>query len=33
MEDPELTFDTLVAWGRFAELFAYREDKEVLTFE
>lgn len=33
MEDPELTFDTLVAWGRFAEIFAYREDKEVLTFE
>jgi NitT/TauT family transport system ATP-binding protein len=32
-EDPELTFDTLVAWGRFAELFAYREDKEVLTYE
>jgi NitT/TauT family transport system ATP-binding protein len=33
MEDPELTFDTIVAWGRFAELFAYREEKEVLTFE
>jgi len=33
MEDPELTFETLVAWGRFAELFAYRDEKEVLTFE
>jgi len=33
MENPELTFETIVAWGRFAELFAYREEKEVLTFE
>ena len=33
MEDPEHTFDTLVAWGRFGEIFAYREDKEILTFE
>jgi NitT/TauT family transport system ATP-binding protein len=31
MEDPERTFETLVAWGRFGELFAYREDKEILT--
>ncbi len=33
MEDPEQTFDTVVAWGRFGELFAYREDQEALTFE
>jgi len=33
MEDPEQTFETIVAWGRFAELFAYREEKEVLTYE
>ena len=33
MEDPEHTFDTLVAWGRFGGVFAYREDKQVLTFE
>jgi NitT/TauT family transport system ATP-binding protein len=33
MEDPELTFETLVAWGRFGELFAYRKDRGVLTFE
>jgi NitT/TauT family transport system ATP-binding protein len=33
LEDPELTFGTVVAWGRFAELFAYREDKGILTFE
>ena len=33
MEDPELTFETLVTWGRFGELFAYREDRGVLTPE
>jgi len=33
MEDPEQTFGTLVAWARFGELFAYREEQEVLTFE
>jgi NitT/TauT family transport system ATP-binding protein len=33
MEDSEATFETIVAWGRFGELFAYREDQEVLTFE
>jgi NitT/TauT family transport system ATP-binding protein len=33
MEDPELTFETIVAWGRFGELFAYRKDRGVLTFE
>ena len=33
MENAEQTFDTLVAWGRFAELFAYREEKEILTYE
>ena len=32
-EDPEHTFETLVAWARFGELFAYREDQERLTFE
>ncbi len=33
MEDPERTFETLVAWGRFGELFAYREERGVLTPE
>jgi NitT/TauT family transport system ATP-binding protein len=33
MENLELTFGTLVAWGRFGELFAYREDRGVLTPE
>ncbi|HJV90251.1 MAG TPA: AAA-associated domain-containing protein, partial [Holophagaceae bacterium] len=33
MENPEQTFDTLVTWGRFGELFAYREDRGVLTPE
>jgi NitT/TauT family transport system ATP-binding protein len=33
MEDPEKTFETLVAWGRFGELFAYREERGVLTPE
>ncbi|BDU74458.1 ABC transporter ATP-binding protein [Mesoterricola silvestris] len=33
MEDPELTFETIVAWGRFGELFAYRKERGVLTFE
>jgi NitT/TauT family transport system ATP-binding protein len=33
MEDPALTFETIVAWGRFGELFAYREERGVLTFE
>jgi NitT/TauT family transport system ATP-binding protein len=33
MEDPELTFETLVAWGRYGELFAYRKDRGVLTYE
>jgi NitT/TauT family transport system ATP-binding protein len=31
MENAEQTFETLIAWGRFGELFAYREDKEILT--
>jgi NitT/TauT family transport system ATP-binding protein len=31
MENPEQIFQTLIAWGRFGELFAYREDKEILT--
>jgi NitT/TauT family transport system ATP-binding protein len=29
-EDPERTFETLVAWGRFGELFVYREQEGVL---
>jgi len=33
MEDPEQTFETVVAWGRFGELFAYREDREMITPE
>jgi len=33
MENPEQTFDTLVTWGRFGELFAYREDREMITPE
>jgi NitT/TauT family transport system ATP-binding protein len=33
MEDPELTFDTVVSWGRRGELFAYRKDRGVLTYE
>lgn len=33
MEEPEATFHTLVAWGRFGELFAYREEKGALAFE
>src|SRR5208283_5931170 len=31
MEDPETTFETLVAWGRFGELFAYHKHRAVLT--
>jgi NitT/TauT family transport system ATP-binding protein len=30
-EDPEATFDTLVAWGRRGGLFAYSEETERLT--
>jgi len=33
MEDPEFTFETIVAWGRFGELFAYHKHRGVLTFE
>jgi NitT/TauT family transport system ATP-binding protein len=33
MENPELTFETLVSWGRRGELFAYRKDHGVLTYE
>ncbi len=32
-EDPEHTFETMVAWSRFGELFAYREAQETLAFE
>lgn len=31
MEDAELTFQTLVAWGRFGGLLAYSEDAGLLT--
>ena len=30
-EDPEATFDTLVAWARRGGLFAYSEETERLT--
>ncbi len=30
-EDPAVTFDTLVAWGRFGGLLAYHEDLGLLT--
>lgn len=33
MENSEQTFDTLVTWGRFGEIFAYREERGVLTPE
>jgi len=33
MEDSERTFGALVAWGRFGELFAYREERGILTPE
>jgi NitT/TauT family transport system ATP-binding protein len=33
MEDPEYTFKVVVAWGRFGGLFAYRKDRDVITFE
>jgi NitT/TauT family transport system ATP-binding protein len=33
MENPEQTFETLVTWGRFGELFAYHQDRGVLTPE
>jgi NitT/TauT family transport system ATP-binding protein len=32
-ENPEQTFDTLVSWGRFGELFVYREQEGVLARE
>ncbi|MFI5183146.1 MAG: nitrate/sulfonate/bicarbonate ABC transporter ATP-binding protein [Vicinamibacteria bacterium] len=31
MEDPEVTFGTIVAWGRFGELFDYHEDQGMIT--
>jgi NitT/TauT family transport system ATP-binding protein len=33
MEDAEATFETLVAWARYGELFAYREEEGVITPE
>jgi NitT/TauT family transport system ATP-binding protein len=31
MEDPDLTFDTLVGWGRFGGLLTYDDDRNVLS--
>ena len=31
MEDPEVTFGTIVAWGRFGELFDYHEEQGTIT--
>jgi hypothetical protein len=33
MENTEETFETLINWGRFGELLAYREEQELVTFE
>lgn len=33
MEDPEYTFNIIIAWGRFGGLFAYRKDRDAITFE
>jgi hypothetical protein len=27
-EDPERLFNTIVSWGRFAELFGYNKDED-----
>ncbi len=32
-EDPEIVFDTLVAWGRYGELFGYNADDKLLYVE
>jgi NitT/TauT family transport system ATP-binding protein len=32
-EDYEKTFDTLVRWGRFGDLFAYEESTEILSLQ
>jgi NitT/TauT family transport system ATP-binding protein len=32
-EDVEKLFDTIVTWGRFAELFTYSTDTESLTLD
>jgi NitT/TauT family transport system ATP-binding protein len=32
-EDYEKTFETLVAWGRFANLFAYDENEQVVSLQ
>ena len=32
-ENPELTFKTIVNWGRYAELFAYDADEERLSLD
>ncbi|MCP3103741.1 nitrate/sulfonate/bicarbonate ABC transporter ATP-binding protein [Myxococcus sp. K15C18031901] len=32
-EDYERTFDTLVRWGRFGDLFAYDEERELLSLQ
>jgi NitT/TauT family transport system ATP-binding protein len=31
MEDPEIIFGTIVAWGRFGELFDYHEEQGTIT--
>jgi NitT/TauT family transport system ATP-binding protein len=31
MEDPEVIFGTIVAWGRFGELFDYHEEQGTIT--
>jgi NitT/TauT family transport system ATP-binding protein len=31
-EDSERIFETLVAWGRFGELFVYREEEGMLSW-
>jgi NitT/TauT family transport system ATP-binding protein len=32
-EDADRIFETLVAWGRFGEMFVYREEERVLTLQ
>ncbi len=32
-ENPETTFKTIVNWGRYAELFAYDADEELLSLD
>jgi NitT/TauT family transport system ATP-binding protein len=32
-QDPQMTFDTLVAWGRFAELFGFSPETQILYLD